>query len=174
MHGDWKNASRYLLNSERQIDCQTEGAERQAKIHWMSENALQILSKGEAINTVKESTKAVLVYSRVKGITEISHRETKTTSGRSFIFIGFQILIHSFTQANSKTPLQVHNTTQRRSRHSTDTVWLCVGVSSRSATGNYKWRTCPRFLYVASRAGFEPTTLRTKATNLPMSHHAPQ
>src|SRR6218665_748456 len=44
----------------------------------------------------------------------------------------------------------------------------CAGVSHRSATGNCELRTCPR--YVATRAGFEPTTPRSKgldSTNAP-------
>src|SRR6218665_2334123 len=46
----------------------------------------------------------------------------------------------------------------------------CAGVSRQSATGNCELRTFPRFLYVAARVGFEPTTLRSicfDSTNAP-------
>ena len=49
-------------------------------------------------------------------------------------------------------------------------IAYCAGVSRRSATGSCELSTCPRWPYVATRAGFEPTTLRSKgldSTNAP-------
>ena len=57
-------------------------------------------------------------------------------------------------------------TTQRRSRHSTDTVSE-FHTEAPQATVSEGLAQGP---YVAARAGFKPTTLWTKASNLPMSH----
>ena len=58
-------------------------------------------------------------------------------------FFGYQrlaSLIHSFIQAISKAPLPVHYYSEAlQTQHG-----YCVGVSLRSTTGNYEWRTCPR------------------------------
>jgi len=63
-----------------------------------------------------------------------------------------------FIQTFSIVPLQVHCYSETLpTKHG-----YCVGVSRRSATGNCEWRTCPRSLRAGYRAGFEPTTLRTK------------
>ena len=72
---------------------------------------------------------------------------------------------YSFIQAISVAPLQVRYSEALLTKHGS-----CVGVSRPSATGNCAWRTCPRSLYVAARAGFEPATIRTKGveyTNAP-------
>ena|SRR6218665_2063958 len=58
--------------------------------------------------------------------------------------------VHSFSQAISIAPLQVHY----YSEHG-----YCVGVSRRSATAS---EGLVKSSYVAARAGFEPATLRTK------------
>ena len=50
---------------------------------------------------------------------------------------------HSFIQAISMVPLQVHYYSEALpAQHG-----YCVVVSCRSATGNCKWKTCPRSLY---------------------------
>src|SRR6218665_2726609 len=80
--------------------------------------------------------------------------------------------VSSFIQAISIAPLQ-STASQRRSRHSTDTVSKfhaeAPQASASEGIAHYAQGT-----YVAVRAGFEPTILRTKALNLPMSHHATQ
>src|SRR6218665_2974244 len=70
--------------------------------------------------------------------------------------------IHSFRLF----PLRLFKSTQRRSRHSTDTV-LEFHTEAPQATASEGLAQGP---YVAARAGFEPTTL---LTNLPMSHNTP-
>jgi len=48
--------------------------------------------------------------------------------------------VHSFIQAISKAPLQVHYYSEALpTQHG-----YCVGVSHRSTTGNCEWRGCPR------------------------------
>ena len=71
--------------------------------------------------------------------------------------IGNNIIIHSFIQTISIEPEQVY-TTQRLSRHSTDTV-LEFHAEAPQATASEELAQGP---FVAARAGFEPTTLRTK------------
>ena len=75
------------------------------------------------------------------------------------------VYINSFIQAISLAPLQVH-TIQRCSQHSTDTV-LELHAEAPQATTSEGLAQGP---YVAARAGFEPTTLKTKgaeSTNEP-------
>ena len=60
-------------------------------------------------------------------------------------------LVHSFIQAISIAPLQVHYLSEvLPTQHG-----YCVWVSRRSATGNSKWRTCPTSLCGA------PSEIRT-------------
>ena len=73
--------------------------------------------------------------------------------------------IHSFIQAISIAPFK-STTTQRRSRHSTDTVseFHAEAPQATAREGLAQGH------YVAARAGFEPATLRTKgdeSTNEP-------
>src|SRR6218665_1199526 len=60
------------------------------------------------------------------------------------------------------------STTQRRSRHSTDTVseFHTEAPQATASEGLVQGS------YAAARAGFELTTFQTKVSNLPMSHHA--
>jgi len=52
------------------------------------------------------------------------------------------ITIHSFIQAISIAPLQVHYYSEALpTQHG-----YCAEISRRSATGNCEWRTCPRSL----------------------------
>src|SRR6218665_890737 len=77
--------------------------------------------------------------------------------------------IHSFIQAISIVPLQA-TTTQRRSRHNTDTVPE-FHAEAPQATVSEGLAQGP---YVAARAGVEPMTLRTKgldSTNAPPTPH---
>jgi len=88
--------------------------------------------------------------------------------GRGLAFI--RSFIHSFIQATSIAHLQVHYTTQRRSRHSTDTVSE-FHAEAPQATASEGLDQGP---YVAARAGFKPETLRTKgaeSTNGPPRHY---
>jgi len=67
--------------------------------------------------------------------------------------------IHSFIQTISVAPLQVHFYSEALPiQHG-----YCAGVSRRITTGNCELRTCPRSVYMAARAGVEPTTFRLKA-----------
>ena len=68
--------------------------------------------------------------------------------------------VHSFIQAISIASLQGYTSTQsqRRSRHSTDTVSEFHAEASQ-ATASEGLAQSP---YMAARAGFEPATLRTK------------
>jgi len=51
-------------------------------------------------------------------------------------------VLHSFIQAISTAPRQVHYYSEALpTQHG-----YCVGVSCRSAKGNCEWRTCPRSL----------------------------
>jgi len=74
-------------------------------------------------------------------------------------------ILHSFIQAISIMPIQVHYHSEALlTQHG-----YCVRVSRRSATSNCRWRTCSKYL-CGGRAGFEPTTLLTKgieSTNEP-------
>jgi len=65
---------------------------------------------------------------------------------------------HSFIQAISIAPLQP-TTTQRRSRHNTDTV-LEFHAEAPQTTASEELAEGP---YVAAGAGFEPSTLQTNA-----------
>jgi len=62
--------------------------------------------------------------------------------------------MHSpFIQVISIAPIQVHHYSDAlQTQHG-----CCVRVSSRSATGNWEWKTIPRSLRGGYRAGFEPT-----------------
>src|SRR6218665_641725 len=69
--------------------------------------------------------------------------------------------MHSFSQTISIVPHQVHFYSEALpTQHG-----YCAGVSRRSATGNCELKTCSS-LYVAARAGVEPTTLRFKSASL--------
>src|SRR6218665_542171 len=75
---------------------------------------------------------------------------------------------HSFfIQTISIAPLHVYyNLEALPTQHE-----YCVGVSSRSTTGNCEQMTCPRSLRGGYRAGVEPTTFRTigvDSTNEPL------
>jgi len=60
-----------------------------------------------------------------------------------------EVLVHPFIPDISIAPLFKPTTTQRRSRHSTDT------------TSNREWRLA-QGPYVPARVGFEPATFRTQ------------
>src|SRR6218665_1414517 len=77
-------------------------------------------------------------------------------SGRSaFVRSFIHSFIHSF-RTISIAPLEVHYYSEALpTQHE-----YCSGVSHRSATSNYKLRTCPMSLYVTARAGFETMTLQ--------------
>jgi len=77
-----------------------------------------------------------------------------------FVCFNFKLIqtqILSFIQTISIAPLQ-SVTTQKRSRHSTDTVPE-FHAEAPQATASYGLAQGP---YVAARAGFEPTTLQLK------------
>src|SRR6218665_3816943 len=50
----------------------------------------------------------------------------------------------------------------------------CVGVSRRSATGNPRVKDLPKVLAWRPERDSNPRPFERKATNLPMSHHAPR
>ena len=74
-----------------------------------------------------------------------------------------------FIQTISIAPLQAHNTTQRRSRHNTDTVSDFHAEAPQAtgseglAQGPYTWRLV---------RDSNPRPLERKASNLPISHRA--
>src|SRR6218665_1923973 len=79
--------------------------------------------------------------------------------------------VHSFVHSISIAPYQF-TTTQRRSRLSTDIVSE-FHAKVPQATASKELTQGP-YVYVAARAGIEPTRpFGQKAPNLPMSHHAP-
>ena len=89
----------------------------------------------------------------------------------TFVFIYIERRIHSFIHTISIAPFQVHYYSEALPTQN----GYYAGISRRSATGNWEWRTCPRSLYVVARAGVEPMTLRTKgvdSTNAPHTPHA--
>jgi len=68
-----------------------------------------------------------------------------TIWSRNMLFI--HSFIHSFIQAISLAPLQVHYYSEALpTQHG-----YCVGVSHRRDTGNCEWRNCPRSLHVRVR-----------------------
>ena len=72
-----------------------------------------------------------------------------------------QYNIHSFIQAISIVPLQVHIYSEAfPTQHG-----YRAGISRRSSTGSCKWRTCPRRLRGGYRAGVKPMALRTKGVD---------
>src|SRR6218665_983109 len=78
--------------------------------------------------------------------------------------------IHSFIQVISTAPLQVHYTTQRRSRHSTDTVPEFQTEAPQATVSEG----LAQGLYVAVRDGVESMTLWAKSvdsTNAPQTPH---
>jgi len=79
------------------------------------------------------------------------------------------LFIHSFIQAISIAPLQIHYYSEvLLTQHG-----YRVGVSRWSATGNCEWRTCWRLLRGGHSGILTQEPFGRKATNLPMSHHAP-
>ena len=81
------------------------------------------------------------------------------------------ISVHSFIQAISIAPLQVHYYTEALRTQ----CGYCVRISRRSATGNCEWRTFAQDPYVAARAGVEPMPHQTKgvdSTNAPPTPHS--
>jgi len=57
--------------------------------------------------------------------------------------LSYSKVIHSFIQAVSIAPLQVHYYSEELPTQHGD----CVGVSRRCATGICEWRTCPKSLH---------------------------
>src|SRR6218665_2440765 len=83
----------------------------------------------------------------------------KTNGSNTSIWTSMRnIFIHSFFEAISIAPLAGRYYSEALPTQN----GYCVGVSRRSAIGNCELRTCPGSLYVAARAGFEPTTLRSR------------
>src|SRR6218665_1019480 len=100
----------------------------------------------------------------MKNCIVLCYRVSKTVLPKCSIV--YQIIIHSFIQAISIAPLK-STTTQKRSRHSTDTVPE-FHAEVPLATASSGLAQDP---YVAVRAGFEPTTLRSNgidSTNAPL------
>jgi len=59
-----------------------------------------------------------------------------------FVWLIDSYFVHSFIQGISIAPLQVHYYAEAlQTQHE-----YCVGVSRRSTTGKFKWRTCPTSL----------------------------
>jgi len=85
-------------------------------------------------------------------------RQDVANSFHSFI----HSIIHSFILVISIVTLQVHYTTQRRSRLQHG---YCIGVSRRSAQATVS-KGLDQGPYVAARVGVEPTTLRLRVIDL--------
>ena len=86
--------------------------------------------------------------------------------------LSFHSFIHSFVQVISVAFLQVRYYSEALpTQHK-----YCVAVSLGSATGHCELRTFPNTSHVTARAGFKPTTLRSKGfeSSLLVSHHVPQ
>ena len=82
--------------------------------------------------------------------------------------ISLAYIIHSFIQAISIAPLQVHYYIEALlTKHG-----YCAGNSCLSATGNCEWRIA-QGPFVAARAGVEPMTLRTKGVDSTNAPHTP-
>ena len=79
-------------------------------------------------------------------------------------------VIHSFIQAISIAPIQMSTTTQRRSRHSTDTVPEFHSEAPQETVS----KGLAQNPYMAARAGVEPMTLRTKGVDSTNAPHAPR